>query len=99
MKAGASTMARPSGDGRLRRAAAWILPGALLLMMPKCPACLAAWIAIATGTGVSLTTAASLRTGLLIFSAGLLALMAVKTSCRLARRLPRSVKMPSPDRD
>ena len=87
---------RPDKFERGRRAAGWILPGAVLLLMPKCPACLAAWIAIGTGVGVSLSTAATLRTGLLMLSGGLLALIAVKTTCRLFRHLHGAAKTGKP---
>ncbi len=64
--------------GKLPRAAhasGWFLPGAILLLMPKCPACLAVWLAAGTGIGVSLTAAAWLRTGLILFCTGALLLL------------------------
>lgn len=40
----------------------WLATGFGLLLLPKCPACLAAWLAVATGVGVGATTASHLRT-------------------------------------
>jgi hypothetical protein len=50
---------------RVREVSAWVLPSAGLVLMPKCPACLVAYVALWTGLGLSLTLASYLRWGLL----------------------------------
>jgi hypothetical protein len=52
---------------RLSRAAASILPGAVLVLLPKCPLCLAAWLTVATGVGFSAAGAAWVRGALVVF--------------------------------
>ncbi len=64
----------------------WAVPSALLVLMPKCPACVAGYIALATGVGISFTAAAYLRTGLLVASAGLLIVLAVRQVRGFIRR-------------
>ena len=61
---------RPSLLGRGVAAAKWIAPSALLVLLPKCPLCLVAYIALVTGIGVSVTTAAYLRYGLVVWCIG-----------------------------
>jgi hypothetical protein len=52
---------------RLSMAAASILPGAVLVLLPKCPLCLAAWLTVVTGIGFSAVAAAWVRGMLLVF--------------------------------
>lgn len=55
----------PTGLRRVREIFAWLVPSASLVLVPKCPACLAAYVALWTGLGLSLSTATYLRWGLL----------------------------------
>ena len=66
----------------LPRAVASILPGIMLVFLPKCPLCLAAWLTVATGVGFSTAGAAWVRGMLLLFWVAAVAL----TAARILRR-------------
>lgn len=55
---------RQSNTQKAARAVGFLLSGLALLLMPKCPACLAAYIVLLTGVSVSATVAWHLQTGL-----------------------------------
>jgi hypothetical protein len=61
---------------RLFRAAASILPGAVLVLLPKCPLCLAAWLTVMTGVGFPAVGAACVRGMLVVFWVAAVALAA-----------------------
>jgi hypothetical protein len=66
---------------RLRRGgelAGWIVPSATLALLPKCPACVVAYVALATGIGISLPIATYLRAMLVLFSVALLVFVAAR---------------------
>lgn len=46
---------------RLSGVAASVLPGAVLMLLPKCPLCLAAWLALVAGVGISAAAASYVR--------------------------------------
>jgi hypothetical protein len=68
---------------RIRNAAGWIVPSVGLALLPKCPLCVAAYLAIGTGIGVSLTTASYLRTSFELLCFGSLGYLAVRRLARL----------------
>jgi hypothetical protein len=52
---------------RLSGGAACMLPGAALVLLPKCPLCLAAWLAVVTGASVPAGWAAGVRGVIVVF--------------------------------
>ena len=65
------------------RIAGTVIPAAVLVLLPKCPACIVAYIALGTGIGVTLSTAAHLRTLLLVVCVACLAYVAARHVLRL----------------
>jgi hypothetical protein len=64
----ASDRKTPTWVRRIREVFAWILPSVILVSVPKCPVCLAAYVTLWTGLGLSLSTATYLRWALLFLS-------------------------------
>ena len=63
---------------RIRGAVGWILPGALLALLPKCPMCLAAYVALGTGITMSGSSAHILMRALTALCIGTLGLCVVR---------------------
>jgi hypothetical protein len=79
----ASDRKTPTWARRVRETSAWILPSAVLVMVPKCPACLAAYVMLWTGLGLSLSTATYLRWVLLFLCVASLLFLTVKHRGRI----------------
>src|SRR4051794_10637710 len=63
---GASGQKGPTWVRGIRGVFAWVVPSALLALMPKCPVCVAGYVALWTGLGLSLSAAAYLRSAMIV---------------------------------
>ena len=77
---------------RWRSAGSCVGSGAMLLLLPKCPVCIAAYLAVWTGVGIAAPIAGHLRSVMaVIFVMSLCFLLVrhfwVKTACSPGRRL------------
>jgi hypothetical protein len=50
----------------------WAVPATVLALLPKCPACVAAYVLLATGVGLSISTAAVFRGAVIVVCSGAL---------------------------
>src|SRR5262245_23031747 len=76
----------PRPGRRFVEVAEWIVPSAILALVPKCPMCFAAYIALWTGIGLSLSAAIYLRASLLVVSIALILFVGVRSARRLIHK-------------
>lgn len=69
-----------------REFAGWLLPGATLVLLPKCPLCLAGYIALGTGIGLSVPGATYLRLLLIVLCVITLFYVAIRQVSRLTAK-------------
>ena len=81
---------------RAREVAGWILPGALLALMPKCPLCLAAYVALCTGCTMSCAAAHVLLRALTVLCLGTLAVLVFRRVVNCFRNKQQFNLQPNP---
>ena len=72
-----------------RQATQWIAPGVGLALIPKCPMCVAAYVAMISGVSISLSTATWIRLALIAVCLTALLMLIGRTATRIAAVKPR----------
>jgi hypothetical protein len=63
----------------------WVVPVTALVLVPKCPACLAGYVLLFTGVGLSVSSAAAVRWGIIGACAAVLGFLVLRLVVRRAR--------------
>jgi len=63
---------------RAWRSVQWLFPATVLVLMPKCPLCVAAYVALFTGIGITFSAAQWIQRLILVFCLTSLAFLAVR---------------------
>jgi hypothetical protein len=74
---------RRSVAGRGLEAVGWAVPSVVLALLPKCPLCLAAYVTLGTGVGLSVTAAGYLRLFLIVACVGAITFLAARRAQRV----------------
>lgn len=77
--------APPTRPRRLATLIQWAIPLTTLALIPKCPACIAAYVLLFTGIGLSLPAAAAMRWTLIALCAAALTFLLLRTAHRALR--------------
>ena len=87
---GATAVTAPrTGRSWLRRSSAlveWAVPITALALVPKCPACFAAYILLFTGVGLSFPAATAVRWAIIVLSVTALAYLLLRGARRALMR-------------
>ena len=79
---------RTTWPHRLATLTQWAVPVTVLTLVPKCPACVAAYVLLFSGIGLSLPAAAAIRWMMLALSIGALIYLMCRTARRALARVP-----------
>jgi hypothetical protein len=82
-----------SGWRRGGEIAGWIIPSAVLILIPKCPAFLVAYLALLSGIGISFAGASILRSVVLVVSTTALVCLALKRLGQFAVKASRATEL------
>ncbi len=83
---------------RARKVAGYVVPGTLLALLPKCPICLAAYVALGTGFTLSYASAHILLRTLTVLCLGALALCVTRGLLNCSSRKQTINVQPTPAR-
>jgi hypothetical protein len=78
-----SDTAPRTGWRRMAALVQWAIPVTVLALVPKCPMCVAAYVVLFTGIGLSLPAAAAIRWALIALSIAAIAYLLVRALWRL----------------
>lgn len=76
---------RPASRGRrVSEIAGWVVSSATLVLLPKCPVCVAMYVGLLSGLSISVASASRVRTLLLVLSLSMLVCLALGRLWRFA---------------
>jgi hypothetical protein len=82
-KTGQTSNVKPARSlGHTVALAQWALPVTTLVLLPKCPACVATYVLLVTGVGLSFDVAAGVRWTLIVVSFATIAYLVLRSATR-----------------